>query len=301
MAQNSNAATSGITVSLRRKKISRSKEIWSRMARNRSAMVGMFIMLLILVIAISADFFIDYEQDVVTPNLINRLKGPSPEHPLGTDAFGRDLMLRLIYGTRITLFISFSAVLFQTVVGILLGSLAGYFSGKLETVIMRAVDVFQAIPPLLMAITIVSALGHSLFNMILALSIAGVPAMTRIVRATILTIRDQEFVEAGRALGGNDFQIITFHLLPNCIAPIIVQSTLRIATAILSTSSLSFLGVGIRPPTPEWGNMLAGGRDFLRTAQHITLFPGLAIVITILAINLMGDGLRDALDPKLKR
>ncbi|HQE66865.1 MAG TPA: ABC transporter permease, partial [Bacillota bacterium] len=157
------------------------------------------------------------------------------------------------------------------------------------------------IPNLLMAITIATALGQSIFSMIVAIGIAGVPALARIVRATVLTVKDQDFVEAGRALGGNNMQIILFHLLPNCIAPIIVQSTLRVAGAILSTSSLCFLGIGIKPPTPEWGNMLAGGRDFLRTAQHITLYPGLAIVITILAINLMGDGLRDALDPKLRR
>ena len=284
-----------------RKRISRAQESWNRMKRNRAAMVGMVIMIILVLVGIFADVLVDYEEDVVKINLPNRLKGPSPEHILGTDSMGRDLLFRLIYGTRITLLVGLSSVLLSLVAGSILGAIAGYYGGKLEEVIMRCVDVFNAIPNLLMAICIATALGQSLFNMILAIGITGIPALTRIVRATILTVREQEFVEAGRALGGSHRQIILFHILPNCIAPITVQTSLRLAGAILSTSSLSFLGIGIKAPTPEWGNMLSGGRDFLRSAQHITLFPGLAIMICILAVNLMGDGLRDAIDPKLKR
>lgn len=285
----------------KRKKVSRTQEIWMSLKTKKSAIIGMVIFLLLILVALSAGFLVDYETDVVTPHIVDRLQGPSWEHPFGTDDMGRDVLCRMIYGARISLGVAFASVAFQLLVGTMFGAVSGFYGGLVDDVMMRINDVFASIPNLLMAITIATALGHSISNMILAIGIAGTPALVRIVRAAVMTVKDQEFVEAGRALGGNDMQIIISHLLPNCVAPIIVQCTLRIATAILATSSLSFLGIGIKPPTPEWGNMLSGGREFLRNAQHITLFPGLAIVITILSINLMGDGLRDALDPKLKK
>lgn len=258
-------------------------------------------MSIIMLIVIFADVLVDYESQVIVPDMKNRLQAPNSNYPLGTDAMGRDILARLIYGTRISIIVAISAVTLQVLGGVTLGSIAGFWGGKVEGIIMRIVDVFLAIPNLLMAITIASALGQSLINMILAIGIAGIPAMTRIVRATALTVREQDYMEAGKALGAKSRQLITFHLLPNCIAPIIIQATLRLASAILSTTSLSFLGIGIKPPMPEWGNMLSGGKDFIRSAPHIVIFPGLAILITLLAINLLGDGLRDALDPRLRR
>ncbi len=285
----------------KRKKISRSSEIWMRMKSKKSAMIGLIIFSLLILVALSAGFLVDYQDDVVTPNIPERLQGPSMEHPFGTDSIGRDIMSRMIYGARISLGVAFAAVIFQVIVGTLIGAISGFYGGKVDDILMRINDVFASIPNLLLAITIATALGHSIINMIIAIGIAGTPSLVRIVRATVMSVKDQEFVEAGKALGGNDMQIIVSHLIPNCIAPIIVQGTLKIATAILATSSLSFLGIGIKPPTPEWGNMLSGGREFLRNAPYITVIPGLAIVTTILSINLMGDGLRDALDPKLKQ
>ena len=290
-----------ISIPKTRKRINRAQESWSRMKKNKAAVAGMVIMIILVLVAIFADVIVDYEEQCVKVNLPNRLQAPSSTHLLGTDAMGRDMLARLVYATRITLFIAFSSVVISMVIGTILGSVAGYFGGRVDDIIMRFVDIFFSIPSLLMAICIASALGQSLPNMILAIGIAAFPAFARIVRATILTVREQEFVEAGRALGGSHKQIILFHILPNCVAPITVQATLRLAGAIIYTSSLSFLGLGIKAPTPEWGNMLSGGRDFLRTAQHITLFPGLAIMICVLAVNLMGDGLRDAIDPKMKR
>lgn len=284
-----------------RKKMSRSKETWLRIKKSKSAMLGLAVMSIIIFIAIFADVLVDYQGQVVVPNIKNKMLAPSRAYPLGTDSMGRDCLARLIYGTRISVLVAFSAVSIQMLGGVTLGSIAGFWGGKVEGIIMRIVDVFLAIPNLLMAITIASALGQSLINMILAIGIAGIPAMTRIVRATALTVREQDYMEAGRALGANSRQLITFHLLPNCIAPIIIQGTLRLSSAILSTTSLSFLGIGIKPPMPEWGNMLSGGKDFIRSAPHIVVFPGLAILITLLAVNLMGDGLRDALDPRLRR
>lgn len=284
-----------------RKKMSRSRETWLRIRKSKTAMLGLIVMSIIMLIVIFADVLVDYESQVIVPDMKNRLQAPNSNYPLGTDAMGRDILARLIYGTRISIIVAISAVTLQVLGGVTLGSIAGFWGGKVEGIIMRIVDVFLAIPNLLMAITIASALGQSLINMILAIGIAGIPAMTRIVRATALTVREQDYMEAGKALGAKSRQLITFHLLPNCIAPIIIQATLRLASAILSTTSLSFLGIGIKPPMPEWGNMLSGGKDFIRSAPHIVIFPGLAILITLLAINLLGDGLRDALDPRLRR
>lgn len=284
-----------------RKQLGQFQEAWRRLLKNRSAIIGMVMLVIIITVALLAPVLVDYQADCIDQHVLERNQKPSAEHWFGTDELGRDVFARVIYGARLSLFISLCAVAFETIVGTILGACAGYFGGALETVIMRTTDVFHAIPNLLLSICIAASLGQSLFNMILAIGIAGIPNSLRIVRANVLALRNQEYVEAGRALGGNDRQIIFSHIIPNTVAPLLITCTTRVAQAILSTSSLSYLGIGIRPPTPEWGNMLSAGRGFMREAPHLTLFPGIAIMVTVLAINLLGDGLRDALDPKMKR
>ena len=230
-----------------------------------------------------------------------RLKPPSAEHLLGTDELGRDIFARLVHGARISLLVGVVAVAIALATGGTLGAIAGYFGGVVDNVIMRVMDVFLSIPILLLAIMIVAALGSSMTNLMIAIGLASMPTFARVVRASVLSVKDQEFVEAARAIGATNGHIILRHILPNCLSPIIVQATLRVATAILSTASLSFIGLGIKPPAPEWGAMLASGRSAIRDAPHVVVIPGLVIMITILALNLLGDGLRDALDPKLKR
>lgn len=275
-------------------------EVWRRLKRNKTAMAGLIILVILILLAIFADVIANYENVVIKQDLVNRLKGPGNGHILGTDEFGRDIFARLIHGSRVSLQVGVVAVSIAVAIGGTLGAIAGYYGGTLDNVIMRIMDIFLAIPSILLAISIVSALGPSLFNLMLSIGISSVPSYARIVRASVLSIRDQEFVEAARAIGANDFRIITKHIIPNALAPVIVQGTLGVAGAILSTAGLSFIGLGIQPPAPEWGSMLSGGRQFLRYAWHVTAFPGFAIMLTILSLNLLGDGLRDALDPRLK-
>ena len=282
------------------KRTSQLHEIWRRFCQNKMALAGLIMIILLVLVAIFAYFIVDYDI-AITIDMVHRFEKPSAEHWLGTDELGRDLLARIIHGTRISLLVGIVAMSFSLLVGGTLGAVAGYYGGKIETVIMRFSDILQAIPHLLLAITIVSAFGQSLPVLMIAVGISSIPAYIRIVRASTLTIKDQEYIEAARAVGAKDSQIIVHHIINNCMAPIIVEATLRIAAAILSTSSMSFLGLGVKAPTPEWGAIMSGGRGYLRDAWHITLFPGLTIMITILSLNLMGDGLRDALDPKLKR
>ncbi len=282
------------------KKRSQWAEVWRRLKQNKMAMAGLAILGVLVFCALFADVIADYQDVVIKQNLKARMEGPSAAHILGTDEFGRDIFARMVHGARVSLQVGLIAVGIAIIFGGSLGALAGYYGGKLDNAIMRLMDIFLAIPSILLAIAIVSALGPSLFNLMLAIGISSVPQYARIVRASVLSIRDQEFIEAARAIGANDFRIITKHIIPNALAPVIVQATLGVAGAILSTAGLSFIGMGIQPPAPEWGAMLAGGRQYLRYAWHITAFPGIAIMVTILALNLLGDGLRDALDPRLK-
>ena len=276
-------------------------EVWRRLKKNRMAMMGLFIIFLLLLMVIFADVMFNYDEVVIKQNVANRMQPPSSEHWLGTDEFGRDILARIVHGSRVSLAVGVIAVAISLAIGGTLGAVAGYYGGVLDNVIMRIMDIFLAVPSLLLSMTIVAALGPSMVNLMLAISISSMPGYARIVRSSVLTVKDQEFVEAARCIGSRDWQIILFQIIPNCMAPIIVQATLKVAGAILSTSSLSFLGLGVKPPAPEWGSMLSGGRAYLRDAWYITMFPGLAIMITILALNLFGDGLRDALDPKLKQ
>ncbi len=283
------------------KKRSMALEIWRRLKKNKMAMLGLTILVMLALTAIFADVIADYDTKVIAQDIPNRLQGPSMEHWCGTDEFGRDIFARLVHGSRVSLVVGLISVSISLFIGGGLGAIAGYYGGRVDNVIMRIMDIFLAVPSILLAMTIVAALGTSLVNVMLAIGVSGVPGYARIVRASVMSIKDQEFVEASRAIGAKSPTTIFREILPNCLAPIIVQATLSVAGAILSTASLSFIGLGVQPPSPEWGAMLSGGRNYLRDALHLTLFPGLAIVITILALNLLGDGLRDALDPRLKQ
>ncbi|HSH35564.1 ABC transporter permease [Schnuerera sp.] len=283
-----------------RKKRSQWMEVWRRLKKDKMAMLGLGILIVLILLAVFANQIADYDEVAIKQNTSVRLQGPSKDHWLGTDDLGRDIFARLIHGARISLMVGIVAVGIAVIIGGTLGAVAGFYGGRVDNIIMRAMDVFLAIPSILLAIAIVSALGGSLMNLMIAIGISSIPQYARIVRASVLMVKDQEFIEAARAVGAKDSRIIIKHIIPNALAPVIVQGTLGVASAILSTAGLSFIGLGVPKPQPEWGAMLADGRSFLRQAPHITTFPGLAIMITILALNLLGDGLRDALDPRLK-
>ena len=241
-----------------------------------------------------------YDSLVIKQDLTQRFQPPSGSHILGLDEFGRDILLRILWGTRYSLFMSIAAIMAAGIAGTVIGAIAGYYGGKVDNVIMRLMDVILSLPYLLLAIAIVAALGPGLVNVLISIAIGYIPEFARITRASVMTIREREFIEAAKAVGASDRTIIFQQILPNAMAPLIVEVTMAIAGAILSIAGLSFLGLGIQPPLPEWGAMLTNARGYIRDAWHITVFPGLVILITILALNIIGDGLRDALDPKLK-
>jgi peptide/nickel transport system permease protein len=274
-------------------------DIWNRLRKNHLARFGLVIGVLLVFFAITAEFIAPYRYD--HQNLMKAFESPSKEHFFGTDEFGRDIFSRIIHGSRISLQVGMIAVGIAVVFGGLLGSVAGYYGGRIDNLIMRAMDILLSIPSILLAIAIAASLGPGLYNMMVAVGISSTPQYARIIRGSVLSLRGQEFVEAAKAVGSSDTRIILKHIIPNCLAPIIVQSTLGVASAILTAAGLSFIGLGIQPPTPEWGAMLSGGREYIRDYAYMTIFPGLAIMITILALNFLGDGLRDVLDPKLKR
>ncbi len=276
-------------------------ETWSRLKKSKLAMFGLIMLIAIILISLSADLIFDYETQVIETDYANALKGPNSNNWLGTDEMGRDVLARLVYGSRISLKVALSSITLALAVGGFFGATAGYFGGRIDNTIMRIMDVFLAIPNMLLAIAVVASLGPSLINLMLAIAISNTPRFARIVRAAVLGVKDQEFVEAARACGATDSRIIFREVLPNCMAPIIVQGSIAIAGAILVIASLSFIGLGVQPPEPEWGSMLASGRTYIRESNYLTIFPGLAIALASLSINLLGDGLRDALDPKLKQ
>ncbi len=269
---------------------------WKRLLKNRLAAAGGVLLLGFLLLAIAAPLAAPH--DPYAQNLYERLQPPSLAYPFGTDDFGRDVLSRVIYGARISLRVGVAAVLIALVLGVPIGLVSGYWGGALDQVLMRAMDLMLAFPSILLAIAIVAILGPGLENAMLAVGIVAVPQYARLVRASALTVRGQDYVQAVRALGAGDFRILFFSILPNCLTPLIVQSTLGLATAILDAAGLSFLGLGAQPPTPEWGAMLTGGRELVLRAPWVLTFPGVAIFLTVLAFNLVGDGLRDALDPR---
>ena len=276
------------------------KETFQRLCENKAALAGMVFLILLISVSICADFLFNYQETCVQQNIMERLQWPSWEHPFGTDEFGRDLLARVVHGSRISLSIGFTAVAFGLLVGGFLGTIAGYFGGWIDNIIMRACDVFLAVPMMLMAIVIVAALGASIINLVISLAIASVPTFARLVRSAVLTVRDMEYIEAAKAIGVKTPRTIVHYILPNCLGPIIVQTTLRIAATISNTAALSFLGLGVKAPQPEWGALLSSGREFIRDSGYLAFIPGLCIMLTILPLNLLGDGLRDALDPRLK-
>lgn len=275
-------------------------QIIRRFFRNKAALLGLIYMVVLLFAAVFADKLFDYDTIVIRNNISERLIPPGAAHWFGTDDLGRDIFARVVHGARLSLTISFSAVALALVVGGIIGLFAAYYGGFVDELLMRLTDIFIAVPTTLMCIILVAALGSSSLNLILALGLASMPTFARVVRSAVLTVRDEEYITSARALGARDSEIVTKHVLPNCMGPILVQTTLRIASAIYNTSALSFLGLGIAQPAPEWGGMLSAGRNYIRTASYISLIPGLAIMLTVLALNLMGDGIRDAIDPKLK-
>lgn len=283
------------------KRRTRAQEIWHRLLQNKGAVIGMIFLTVLVLAAVFSPVIFDYQTDVIGQNISERLMHPCKAHPFGTDEVGRDLFARIIYGARYSLAIGVGAVLLGLCVGIITGSLAGFYGGIIDSLLMRAIDIFYSIPNIMTAVVIVSVLGTSTFNLIIALAFSCASSFGRIVRAQVMTIRDQEYVESSYAMGLPTWKIIFKHILPNCLSPIIVQVTLLIGSTIISASSLSFLGIGIPAPSPEWGALLSAGRSHIRDASYMCVIPGLAVMFTVLALNLLGDGLRDALDPKLKK
>ncbi len=269
-----------------------------RLRRNRGAMAGLYLVLLLVAVAVLADRLAPHDPIKVTPG--SSLQPPGKEFPLGTDPLGRDILSRLIHGARISLRVGLVSVGIAAVSGTTLGLLAGYYGRWLDLVVMRTIDLLLAFPSVLLALVIIAILGPSIFNLMIAVGISATPGYARLVRGSVLSAKENIYVEAAVAVGCSDRLIIWRHILPNVLAPIIILATLGMAGAILTGAALSFLGLGVQPPTPEWGTMLSDGRNYLRKAWWITTFPGLAIMITVLAINMLGDGLRDALDPRLK-
>lgn len=266
--------------------------------KNKLAVAGLITLILIVLIAVGADFLAPY--DYTEQNLSNMKQIPSMEHLFGTDEFGRDILSRVIYGARQSLIIGFGSIVIAAIVGGLIGLISGYYGGWIDNFCMRIMDVMMAIPGMLFAIAIVAALGSNLRNLLIAIAIAKLPNYARIMRATVLSAKEQEYVTASRVMGIPDWRILLQDILPNSLSPMIVQSTLGIAFAILTAAGMSFMGLGIQPPTPEWGAMISTAKNYIRDYPHMVIFPGMAIMITILALNLLGDGLRDALDPKLR-
>ena len=296
----SNASAKNVNAPADIKKKSQFVEVWKRLCRNKTAVLGLVIVALLTLMAILSPILIDYETQVIKTNYSEALQAPSADHWFGTDEMGRDILLRVMYGSTVSLSIGVVTVAVSLTVGLILGAAAGYFGGKTDMIIMRIMDIFLAIPGTLLAICIVASLGNSIPNLVIAQAVSSIPTFSRVVRGAVITARDADYVEAARAIGAKDATIIFHEVLPNSLAPIIVQTTLQVASVILSIAGLSFIGLGIPAPRPEWGAMLSGARAYIRDYSYMCLVPGLAIMTTILSLNLLGDGLRDALDPRLR-
>jgi len=268
--------------------------------RNRLAMVGLIVMLLLYVVTLLTPLIAPYDPTAQGDIVLTRYQSPSFANPMGTDKFGRDIFSRVLYGARISLTIGFIAVGLGVVVGGAVGSIAGYFGKWTDTVLMRFTDMMLSFPRLILLIVIIALFEPSIWLVVVVLGLTGWMSVARIVRGEVLSLREREFIQAAKVLGMSDRRIIMRHIIPNTLAPVIVYATLGIGNTILVEASLSFLGLGVQPPTPSWGNMINDGRDSLLTAWWISTFPGLAIVLTVTAFNLLGDGLRDALDPRLR-
>ncbi len=293
------AASGAATPRSKKKRRSQAGEIWRRLKKSKPAMISLAFIIFLILCAVFAPFIAPY--DYAKQDLASKFVMPCLEHPLGTDNFGRDLLSRLIYGGRISLLVSFFSVALSVGIAVILGVTVGYFGGVYDNIVMRILDIFMAIPGMMLAISISAALGPGLINTGIAISIGGIPPFARQLRASVMLVREEEFVEASHAFGASHWRIMFKHILPNTLAPIIVQISLRLGENILSIAGLSFIGLGVMPPTPEWGNILSSGREFISVYWPLITFPGILIGLTMLAFNLLGDGLRDAMDPRLKQ
>ena len=273
--------------------------VWFRFRKNKLAMAGLFLLLLMMLAILAAPLYVPYEQ-VVKQNIVDKFTPPCAEYWFGTDQFGRDLFARIVYGGRISLFMGLAVVAISFVAGCALGGAAGYFGGKVASVIMRIVDMFMAIPAMLLSMAVVAALGTGVDKLLVALSISQIPRFTRVARSSIMTLRNQEFVEAAKCCGTSSARIILKHILPNGMGPVIVSATLTLGQVILSIASLGFLGIGVSSPTPEWGTILSENKVHIRYYPYLGLIPGICIALAVMAVNFIGDGLRDALDPRTK-
>jgi len=280
------------------RKRSRLHEIWIQLKKNKLAFISLFVLLAIVLVAIFAPVIAPYTYD--EQNVLNAYADPSGEHLLGTDKLGRDIFSRIIYGTQNSLQMGILSVIIGAIIGITIGSISGYFGGWVDNLMMRLLDIYQSVPMFLLCVALAAILGPSLRNAIIALGLGIVPGYARIMRASVMTVRETEYIEAAKSINCGTLRIILKHIIPNAIGPMIVQITMGVGSCVLSGAALSFIGLGVQPPTPEWGSMITEARAVMRQYPTHALYPGICIMITVLACNLLGDGLRDALDPRLK-
>ena len=281
------------------RKHSQFRDVWHRLSRNKLAMVALVIVVLLILMAIFADVLAPYDYAEQDPTAKFQL--PNAQHWLGTDNYGRDLLSRLIVGGRISLLVSVLSVLFALVVGGFIGAISGYFAGTTDSIIMRLMDIIMAIPQFLLAVAVSVMLGSGVVNTAIAIAIGSVPNFARLMRASVMTVKDMEYTEAARAMGNSNMGILFKHIIPNTLSPIIVQTTLLVGAHILAISGLSFVGLGVQPPTPEWGSIMSAGRQYIRDFWPMVTFPGIFIMLTMFGFNILGDGLRDAMDPRMKK
>ena len=273
--------------------------VWKRYRKSKLAVLGIVMIIIIITLAATANLWLDYEGQAITHNISSRLQEPSKEHIFGTDEYGRDVFARVIFGTRVSLLVGLLVTLCSLAIGIMFGATAGFFGGRVDNLIMRFMDILLSIPQILMAISIMAALGNSVTNLVIALTISTTPRFAYVIRSAVLGMNKREFVEAARGYGSGNARIIIKHIIPNVVGPIIIQATSSLARAILLVSSLSFIGLGLPSAVPEWGAMISAAKPNMRHYPYLVVFPGLAILLSVLSMNLIGDGLRDALDPKL--
>ena len=280
---------------------SSTKEMWYRLRHNTSAIVGTILFIVIDVSCFASPLYLDYEEDIIKVDAVNKLEGPSLEHLCGTDELGRDVLYRILWGGKTSILMGLISLGIAFVMGIILGTAAAYFGKTVDMIIMRALDVVMALPILILMITLAAVVPPTNVNLVLIIAIALIPQEVRLVRAQVLQLIDKEYIEAVRIQGGSVMRIIVKHIIPNAIGPIITTAMIDIASAITTISTLSFMGLGIQPPDPEWGSMLSNGNEVIRDAWNVSTFPGIALLLTVISLTLIGDGLRDALDPRMRR
>lgn len=285
---------------LQHAKQSKLSMVWTQLKKNKTAMAGLVVLILIILMAIFADVIGDYTDVAIKMDIPNRLQPPGSEWLFGTDQFGRDVLVRIAHGARVSLIIGFGAVVISLAFGGIIGATAGFYGNRWDNIVMRVMDIIMAIPSTILALAVVAALGKGVINLMIAIAVADIPNYARVVRSSVLTIRNADYVEAASAAGAGTGRILARHIIPNVLGPIIVQCTLGIGSSILNAAGLSYIGLGVESPRPEWGNMLSEAREFIQSAPHLIIIPGVFLALTVLALNLLGDGLRDALDPRLK-